>query len=193
MSNKEHHAVTQALKEIRQYDLYTARHCQAVSKLSLKIAESLGFKDETFLKNLKIAAVLHDYGKIYIPNKILNKRGDLNFSERAAIDMHAKLGAQLLFTNYDFDLNVIEIIARHHPDQNPIPSKLEDVDASSKIIAVADVFHALTSQRSYNSPVTNNEALDIMRNQFSDSLDQIVVTALAQSLPGSDQNPSPHS
>ena len=138
-----------ATTELR--DPYTAGHQRRVAELACAIGLELGW-NETRLKSLRIAAVLHDIGKIVLPAEILAKPGRLNDTEMQLIHQHAAAGAEIV-GSIGFERDVAEIIRQHHErlDGSGYPEGLRDGDIlpEARILAVADVVEAMISHRPY--------------------------------------------
>ena len=123
-------------------------------------------KAQVNLMDLQQAAMLHDYGKVLIPEKILNKNGKLTNDEKKIMDLHSELGYELL-KQQGVKQNVLNMIRYHH--QNPqgtgYPSVGEDYthDISAQILTTADKYSALREKRSYKEPLNRNEALEIIK------------------------------
>ena len=146
--------------EIR--DPYTAGHQRRVSALSIAIAEDIALSEDK-IKRLKIAADIHDIGKIYVPIELLSKPGKIDEHEFAIIKNHSKNGYQML-KNIDFGFPIADIIFQHHEriDGSGYPQGLKDKDIliEAKIIAVADVVEAITSHRPYRSAYDIKAAIE---------------------------------
>lgn len=110
-------------------------------------------------EDLKTGAILHDIGKAYIPNNILNKPGKLDEQEKTVMDSHSELGAELARQMGAND-NVVDMIKNHHTDNSG--NKL------TGILQVADRYSALTQQRSYKIPFTNDHAFNILDKEVQD-------------------------
>ncbi len=138
-------------KTVDAKDEYTNQHSQRVSDYSVLIARELGFSDEE-CENIRKAALLHDIGKIGVPDRVLNKPGRLNDSEYEIMKTHVTRGAEILkdFTLID---HVIDGTLFHHEryDGTGYPQGLsgEDIPLYGRIIGVADAFDAMTDNRVY--------------------------------------------
>ncbi|MGI5997723.1 MAG: HD domain-containing phosphohydrolase [Lutispora sp.] len=155
-------------KAIEAKDTYTKGHCDRVTELSLKTAKYLGFSDEK-LNRIKIAAILHDIGKIGVPEGILNKPGRLTPEEYSIVKKHPTIGYEIL-SDIDYLDNIREIVYQHHErfDGKGYPLGLEgnNMLTEAKILALADAFDAMTSKRPYRKPFTIEEAIEeIKRNR----------------------------
>jgi putative nucleotidyltransferase with HDIG domain len=165
---------------LRTSDEYTFQHSVGVGLLSRKIGEWLGMPED-FCNDLMLAGFLHDIGKSKIDDSILRKPGKLTPEEFETIKHHTTLGYKILINS-----NIPEHIALgaygHHErmDGNGYPRGLKGymIDTISRIIAVADVFNAMTSQRVYRDPVSVYKVLEeIHQNAFS-TLDPHISTLL---------------
>jgi putative two-component system response regulator len=147
---------------IEAKDRYTQGHCERVRKLAVRIAEKLGM-DRKQIEALEYAALLHDIGKIGIPERILNKEGPLDAEELEVMKMHPIIGAQIL--------SIVELFApaingvRHHHerwDGKGYPDKVsgEDIDPLARIITLADTFDAMASSRPYRKALDMKAILE---------------------------------
>ena len=129
-------------------------------------------KHEINLKNIQQAAMLHDFGKVFIPKEILNKKGALTPEEKKIMDLHSELGYELLKQQGGVREEVLELIKYHH--QNPDGSGYPAVDKDFRfginlqILKVADMFSALTEERPYHKAYTKEEALEIIYKDVED-------------------------
>lgn len=150
---------------IEAKDSYTQGHCQRVSKLSLRIARQLGLPKD-MEQPLQYAALLHDIGKIGIPERILNKKGPLDAEELEVIKMHPLIGAQIL-SIMDFFAPAINGVRHHHErwDGTGYPDGVagESIDPLARIIALADMFDAMATTRPYRDSKRLDEILAEIR------------------------------
>lgn len=142
-------------------DEYTRAHSSRVTEITLKIAEKMGL-GEREKKDLELAAILHDVGKIAIPEKILNKKASLTDKEFEIIKQHPVIGETIL--KPVMELKDIGRTIRHHHeryDGNGYPDKLKslEIPIGSRIMSVADTYDAITSERPYRSVETHNFAV----------------------------------
>lgn len=147
----------------------TAKHLHRISNYTAIIAEELGMPAEQ-VQNLRYASPMHDIGKICVPDAILLKPGKLTASEFEEIKKHTVIGAKILSQSESEILKISEEIAlSHHEKFNgkgyPHGLKGNLAPRSSQIVAVADVFDALTSKRCYKKAIAIDQTLDIMRNE----------------------------
>jgi len=157
---------------IEAKDRYTHGHTTRVTNLSLNIAERLRQKNkktinEKFLEHLHIASLLHDIGKIGVPEFILNKKGDLTVGERNRIKEHPMIGATILQPLRELDVPMLGV--KHHHERfdgtgYPDGLKGEQIPLIASIISVADTFDAMTTDRPYRSRLSEGDAIkEIMR------------------------------
>lgn len=153
------------LVDIKSADNYTYMHSLSVGILSLVTAISMGF-NKYDLYDISIGALLHDVGKIFIPNEILNKKDKLTKEEFEIVANHPKLGFDYLTKNTNLNLNIRRIVLEHHENEDgkgyPNQKKSNEVHEYSKVVAVADVYDALTSNRPYRYGMLPNQAIEYM-------------------------------
>jgi len=165
-------------------DTLTAGHSEMVEKLSLAIGRKLGLNEQE-LDILSVAALLHDYGKIGIDDYILKKPGKLTPEEYAQIQKHVDITYHILSKMY-FARNYLKvpiIAASHHERLDGSGyshgSRDEDIPWMGKIIAVADVYEALTANRHYRNAMSPEKAFEILKEEVSKGkLDETIVKAL---------------
>lgn len=161
-------------------DPYTFGHSKRVSEYSLDIAKELGYKKD--MKILKYGAILHDIGKIGVPDGILRKPGKLTFEEYGSIKKHPGIGAELI-TKVSFLNETVPFIKYHHEriDGNGYPEGVKGnrIPFEARIIAVADTFDALTSNRPYRKSLSLETARDELLNVRNTQLDSSIVDVFA--------------
>jgi len=190
-------ALRTANRMVHLRDPETGGHLERMAAFSRLIAVELGrrglhpFDDET-IEFLARFAPMHDVGKIGIPDSVLMKAGQLSEGERQIMRQHPALGGELvsaILEAFGADrLEHVELLRQvtegHHEmlDGSGYPRGLkgEEIPMAARIIAVADVFDALTSQRPYKDPWSNQEAFDYLRHQAQDHLDRDCVEVLTQ-------------
>lgn len=143
-------------------DPYTAGHQQRVSKLAVAIAQELDLPQDK-IEGIRIAALLHDLGKICIPTDTLNKLSRLSEIEYSLIKEHPQAGHDIL-KSIDFSYPVVKIILQHHERLNgsgyPQGIKSEEILPEAKIIGVADVVSAMSSHRPYRPAHSMEEVFE---------------------------------
>ncbi len=151
------------LSQIRSVDDYTFEHSVNVCILSLITGIGLGF-DRQRLRELGIGAMLHDIGKLCIPREILKKPLQLTVEEFEEIKKHTILGYELLKKSGQVDLVSAYIAFGHHERYDgsgyPLQLKNENIQICARIVAVADVYDALTSDRVYRKKLKPNEVYE---------------------------------
>jgi putative nucleotidyltransferase with HDIG domain len=161
-------------------DAYTRGHSERVAKLSMRIAEKLGLPEEE-RKEIYSAALLHDIGKIGVRDEVLLKPGRLTPAEMDIIRGHPIFGDAILGP-LKFLGKVTGMVKHHHErwDGNGYPDKLkgENIPLASRIVAIADSFDAMTSERPYRDRKTLGETLAIVREESGHQFDPRVVEAL---------------
>lgn len=173
---------------IEANDAYTRGHCDRVSRLALLLGERAGLS-ETEMKNLEFACILHDIGKIGIPNHIVNKPGKLTAEEFDRIKQHPVIGSDIL-SGVSFLGPCREILLQHHERIDglgyPFGLKADAILKESKILAIVDSFDAMTSNRPYRiAALSVEEAAEELRRgggaQFDASLTDLFMTLVPRS------------
>lgn len=146
---------------INSYHPYTANHQKRVAAFACLIAKEIGLSDNAII-NIHIASILHDIGKIHIPLKLLAKPTKLTDTEKDILKTHIEIGCNLL-EDKGFPYPIVEIVHTHHERLNGsgYPQGLKDgeIQLESAILAVADVFEAMLSHRSYRPALGIEAAL----------------------------------
>ncbi|MGC9088931.1 MAG: PAS domain S-box protein [Caldisericia bacterium] len=172
--------LTITTKIIEKKDPYTAGHQYKVSLIATKIAEKLNLPKEK-IETIKIASYLHDIGKIVVPSEVLNKAGKLTTNEFLLIQEHAQAGYDILKTSELF-YPIAEIVLEHHERLNGsgYPRRLKDgeIMLEAKIIAVSDVFEAMTSHRPYRPKFSIEDALKELKENSGILYDEEIVNIL---------------
>ena len=160
-------------ESIESKDHYTQGHCQRVADIACAIAEEAGLESKSLFW-FRIGALLHDVGKLMIPPELLNKPGRLTNEEWALVKQHPITGVQML-ADIDFPWDVRPIVESHHErwDGGGYPAGLkgEAIPFTARILCLADVYDALTSERSYKRAVSHDQAMTIMRSEVSGQFD----------------------
>lgn len=155
----------------------TKLHSQRVSKNTLLLADRLGL-DETQKKAIGFGALLHDVGKIAVPDAILLKPESLSYEEQIVMRNHPSIGYDIV-NRIDFLHEAAEIVHSHHErfDGSGYPQGLkgEDIPLGARLFAVVDVYDAITSIRPYRTPMSHEAALDEIRRGSGRVFDPKVV------------------
>jgi diguanylate cyclase (GGDEF)-like protein len=170
-------------KAVDARDAYTGSHSERVSELAARIARRLAL-DESQIELTRLAASLHDLGKLAIPEEILRKPGTLNESERLVLQRHPQIGHRMLES-----LGVepiAEWVLHHHErwDGDGYPDRLrgDEIPLGARIIFVADAYDAMTSERVYRKPLSPREALNELERCAGTQFDPAIVAAFSVEL-----------
>jgi putative nucleotidyltransferase with HDIG domain len=179
--NQVYVAAIEALAQaVDSKDQVTHDHVRRVQTQSLALARAIGVRDDLVLEALKAAALLHDVGKIGIPEHILNKPGRRTPSEFDIMKQHAPMGADIL-ARIDFPYPVVPIVRHHHEnwDGTGYPDGLtgEAIPIGARILQIVDCFDALTSDRPYRRAVSRMGALQILAQRKGTMYDPRIVDA----------------
>jgi putative nucleotidyltransferase with HDIG domain len=158
----------------------TALHSKRVQEYALLLADHMGLKDIGMRESLEMGALLHDVGKIGVPDGILLKKGGLTGEERDVVRRHPELGASLL-QRIPFLSGAREIVEYHHEkfDGSGYPKGLkgEQIPIGARIFAVADVFDALTTDRPYKAALSYRSAAEMIARERGTHFDPYVADA----------------
>ena len=152
---------------IEAKDPYTEGHCDRLSKYSVALAEKLGLPDHLRVA-LRRGGLIHDIGKLAVPEHILLKPGPLTPEERKIMEQHTLEGERICAPLRSFR-NVLPIIRHHHEKQDgsgyPDGLKGEQIPLTARILQVTDIYDALTTDRPYRKALPVEKALAIMREE----------------------------
>ena len=161
-------------------DPYTKGHSERVAETSVALAQELNLSDQD-IENIEYTALLHDIGKIGIEDSILGKKGSLTSQEFDKIKEHTIMGANII-EPVDFLKNSYWAIYHHHEKYNgqgyPDGIKSEDIPILARIIAVADAYDAMGSDRPYRKKLNKDKILKELKDQSGKQFDPEVVKAL---------------
>ncbi|UCH12608.1 MAG: HD domain-containing protein [Candidatus Omnitrophota bacterium] len=168
-------------------DTYSHQHAQRIIEYCMIIIKGLdkmnaGYsKEPDFLENLKIAALLHDVGRVAIPDSILNKKGPLAHKEREAVKKHVDIAVDVLKPIKELE-PVINIIRCHHEFYNgggyPEGIKGDEIPFASRILAAANAYDAMTSERPYRKAMTHQKAAERLKQGSGKDFDPLIVEGL---------------
>jgi len=171
-------------KTIELKDHYTGEHVEMTAHYAIEIARSLGLPSDK-IEQIRQASALHDLGKIGISEAILGKESKLTDEEYEAIKKHPQIAADIL-RPVQFLQNIIPLIFHHHErwDGKGYPSGLkgEDIPLGARIIALADVYQALISDRPYRKALSPDKVIDIIRSEAGAQFDPKIVDAFLKIL-----------
>ncbi|KHF41137.1 HD-GYP domain-containing protein [Halalkalibacter okhensis] len=173
------------LSDMFVYDSYIFTHSLNVTIYTLALAVELGFNDKQLME-IGMGALLHDIGKMTIPVEILNKPGRLTDEEFKIIQGHSMAGFEILRKAPNISLLSAHCALQHHErlDGTGYPRGLrsEDIHDYAKLIAIADVFDAVTSNRVYRKPMLPHEALELLYSGVGNQFDQELIQAFRRTI-----------
>jgi HD-GYP domain-containing protein (c-di-GMP phosphodiesterase class II) len=152
------------LFRLARHDFNTFTHVTNVASYAVILAERLQFCDQDGLEQIATAAILHDIGKRFIPASILTKPAKLDPEERAIIETHPQRGYEELCDRPDMSFEQLMMVYQHHERVDgkgyPVGLRGEEIHPWARMLAVVDVFDAMTAIRPYRRPATPREAMD---------------------------------
>jgi putative two-component system response regulator len=165
-------------------DKYTSGHSQRVADIAVKIARKLDMTPED-IERLRFASLVHDIGKIGIKESVINKEGNLTDEEYAYISTHTVIGENIL-TPVIEDKEILKMVKHHHEryDGRGYPDGLvgQQIPLGARIVAVADMFDAMTSDRPYRKSVSRKIAIEELKRQTLSQFDPQVVDAFVETM-----------
>lgn len=174
-----------SLARLKNADEYTYMHSVAVCALMIALARQLGLDDD-MVRECGLAGLLHDLGKMGIPNKILNKPGKLTDEEFNTIKSHPEIGANILMDNPLVSPMVLDVVLHHHEkvDGSGYPHKLsgDTISLFAKMGAVCDVYDAITSNRPYKKGWSPAESIRKMAEWSKGHFDEAVFQAFVKTV-----------
>jgi putative nucleotidyltransferase with HDIG domain len=173
-------AVRSLAEVVDHRDASTFHHSERVAVYAVEVAHELDL-DEGLVGLIQQAAAVHDLGKIGIPDRILLKSGPLTGEERTAMWLHTEIGARIL-SQFHLFRSGADIVLHHHEafDGSGYPGRLAGaaIPIGARVVAVADAFDAMTSDRPYRGALSVVEAIDRLRAGAGRQWDPVVVDAL---------------
>jgi putative nucleotidyltransferase with HDIG domain len=164
-------------------DQITHGHIRRVQTYAVALSRQIGVTEPEQIKAIEAAALLHDMGKLAVPEYILNKPGKLTPTEFEKMKLHASVGADIL-SAIDFPYPVVPIVRHHHENWNGggYPDGLAgtDIPIGARILAVVDCYDALTSDRPYRPKLSDDEAIDILLERRGTMYDPLIVDTFAR-------------
>lgn len=166
------------MTQLKRRDIYTAQHSMNVCILSIALGKQLNLS-EVELNNLGLCGLMHDMGKMNVPLDILNKPARLDDKELVIMQGHAIKGGKILMSTKDIFPGAIDVAFTHHErlDGAGYPHHLRDAQITpySRIVTIADVYDAISSDRVYKKGKTHLEAISIMTKDAGTHLDSRLV------------------
>lgn len=173
------------LMDLKIYDDYTYFHSVNVGVLSILIGNALKLYKKQ-LHTLGVAAMMHDIGKVFIPKEILNKPAALSQDEFGIMKGHSFKGYEYLDQQFNFNQSVLDAILDHHERQDgsgyPNGKQGQAISQFGSIIAIADVFDALTSDRPYRHALPAAEAIEFIMGGTGSAFDEVIVKAFLKKI-----------
>jgi len=180
---------------IEAKDPFIRGHSAEVSRIAVAIAQEMQVPEPT-IETLRVAAILHDVGKISVPGEILNKPGKLSWPEWQLVKTHVAQGLRIL-SEANFPAPVKATVAQHHErlDGSGYPQGLrkEQIMMEARILAVADVFEAMTSHRPYRPAASVAQAVEYIQGNVGTKFDPAVVEAFLKVLGEEHEDVTPSS
>jgi putative nucleotidyltransferase with HDIG domain len=171
---------------IEAKDGVTHDHIRRVQHASVALARAVGVRDELMIKAIEAAALLHDTGKLAVPEHILNKPGKLTASEFDQMKRHVDVGADIL-SAIDFPYPVVPIVRCHHEswDGSGYPRGIrgDEIPVGARILSVVDCYDALTSDRPYRRALDRDAAVAVLLERRGTMYDPLIVDTFIRILP----------
>jgi putative nucleotidyltransferase with HDIG domain len=162
-------------------------HAERVQRYALALAREIRITDDCMLDALETAALLHDVGKLGIPDRLLNKPGPLTPEEYATVKQHATIGAELL-SAVPFNGPLALIVRHHHEnwDGSGYPDSLsgEDIPLGARLLSIVDCYDALTSDRPYRRAMSHDRAIAMIFERRDTMYDAAIVDAFLRIIQG---------
>lgn len=178
--------VMPALSSLVDHNTYTYVHSVQVATYSIALHVRMFELSSDELMDVGMGSLFHDYGKVYVPKELLDKPGRLTASEFQEVKKHPVYGFSTLKDLDIFSPVALGIVKHHHEKENgsgyPDGLSSYDIARSSKITAIADVFSALTTTRSYRQALSKESALEIMYGEMDGSFDLQYLNSFRDSL-----------
>ncbi|WP_141504490.1 HD-GYP domain-containing protein [Paenibacillus luteus] len=177
--------IFELFEAVKAKDDYVYQHNVGVGVISTLIGRWMNL-DDSELSILSLAATLHDVGKIKLPLEVLNKPGKLSEVEFQLIKKHTILGYELLKGTTGLSMRIARVALQHHERVDgkgyPLGLKKENIDVFSSIVAVADIFHAMSSRRPYHEPLSFHEIVSQMSQGRFGALDPHIISLFIENM-----------
>ncbi len=179
-------SIMDCVNSVRIADAYTYSHLVNVSVYSMLLGKWLGFSKKQ-LKEVVMAGLLHDVGKSYIPEEILNKRGPLTEQEYEIMKRHTIYGYEIVKKCKDISMDVKRAVIMHHEKEDgtgyPFGIKGSQKNLYSKIVTISDIFDAITSERVYRGRQTPFTAFKELESVGFDTVDPKIMMVMFANMP----------
>ena len=180
---RNNRGVLHNLMRVTSFDYYTYTHSVNVFVFGVALARRLAF-DETQIERFGLGLLMHDVGKSELPASLINKRGKLTEAEWEKMKRHPATGEQILKEQGVTDTMMLEVVRHHHEklDGSGYPDGLagDEIGPWVRVSTIADVFDALTTQRSYKDALNSFPSLKLMQDEMHDMLDREYFRAFVQ-------------
>ncbi len=164
-------------------DRFVHEHAQRVQRYAVALAREAGINDDRTLEAIGVAALLHDIGKLGIPDRVLHKPGPLTQDEYDEVKQHAIIGAEILSAAALPD-SLVLLVRHHHEnwDSSGYPDRLagETIPIGARVLAIVDCYDALTSDRPYRRPMSHGRAVEMIEERRSSRYDPDIVDAFLE-------------
>ncbi|MFN3153543.1 HD-GYP domain-containing protein [Bremerella sp.] len=171
----QNEVVASELFDVLQHDYHTYTHSYNVASYAMLLAQEVGIRDKDELQRISMGGLLHDLGKLRIPNHILTKKERLSEAEWQTIQRHPTDGFIALAQRPDVTFDQLMMVYQHHEKLDgsgyPVGVDGDEIHVLARICTVVDIFEALTSNRPYRNPNTTKEALEILDQMAPTKLD----------------------
>lgn len=182
----ESQMLPRGLFDVVEHDFYTFTHITNVAGFASLLAERVGISDRQQRRLITEAALLHDIGKRFIPNQVITKPGALDSSERELIETHPLRGFVELRENSEMTFEQLLMVYQHHERVDgkgyPVGLLHEEIHPWARLLAVVDVFDAITSNRPYRKPMSLNEAIEFLQQRSGTHFDGEFVRCWASAI-----------
>jgi putative nucleotidyltransferase with HDIG domain len=172
------------LASLSSHDPYTLQHSVGVATNSIILAKKMGINDEISLIEVGTGGLLHDIGKTKVPKEIINKRGPLDEAEWAVMKQHSTFGYEILKDNADIGTRAKLAVLQHHEDSHgggyPVGLSGEQVSFFAKIVAISDIYNAITTDRTYSKAKPPFEAFQLIKDKLIHKVDGALFEALVK-------------
>lgn len=172
------------LAQLSSHDPYTLQHSVGAAVNSIILAKKVGIREEFELNEVGMAGLLHDLGKTKVDTQIINKDGPLDQEEWEKMQQHSEHSYELIKDIQDLTERTKRAVLEHHEEKNgggyPQGLTYDQVDIYSKIVCLADIFNALTTNRSYSKARTPFEAFKLIREKLMNKVDDRLFEALVK-------------